>query len=115
MLEHVLTVMLVTPSQRYEKKTGRSKSDLLTYCARTLPLFALFGVVSHQRPCTISCRTEDKQGSESQEQGEGTRKWPRERRTQVALQELFCVRVEWTLVAERLLLDTSGGERCLRA
>ena len=75
MLEHVLTVMLVTPSQRYEKKTGRSKSDLLTYCARVLlphssSFFALFGVVSFQGPHIELSRSKDKQAFERQRESE---------------------------------------------
>ena len=41
MLEHVLTVMLVTLSQRYEKKTGRSERDFthLLLCSRVASAF----------------------------------------------------------------------------
>ena len=46
MLEHVLTVMLVTPSQTYEKRRDGRRMILLTFCFRILLSLRCLGVVS---------------------------------------------------------------------
>ena len=69
MLEHVLTVMLVTPSQRYEKKTGRSESDFThLLCSRVASafFFVLFGVVNLQRAHIEFSRSKSKQAFKRQ-------------------------------------------------
>ena len=75
MLEHVLTVMLVTPSQRYEKKTGRSESDFThLLCSRVASAFFLLCVVWCGEPSEGPHRVQPQQGQASLREAKGKRK-----------------------------------------
>ena len=76
---NVLTVMLVTPSQRYEKKTGRSEGDFTHFCFRILPSFCCLVWCALQRTHIEFSSGKDRQATKRQRKIKGSRwRWSAE-------------------------------------